>query len=69
MGTAIPCDLVRHGKHVWLHRTPYEKEEIIPIYNEIYTSLFLELSAFETNSKQVKAFVLRKFNPKHPKSA
>lgn len=40
-----------------------------PVYNQIYTNLFLELSAFETNSKQVKAFVLRKFNSEHPKSA
>lgn len=68
VGSAIPCYLVGHG-NMFGFIEQLLKMKKIPIYNQIYTNLFLELSAFETNSKQVKAFVLRKFNPEHPKSA
>lgn len=35
----------------------------------MYINLFMELSAFDTNAKSVKAFVLRKSIQNYPKSA
>lgn len=64
----IPHDLVGHGKHVWLHRATYEKEKTNLFIIKFIQICFWNKSAFEANSKQAKAFILRKFSPEHPKS-
>lgn len=69
MGSAIPRDLVGHEKQVWFYRAAYKKlKNPQPIYNQIHTNLFLELSAFADKLKTGQGICTYKVQFRTPKA-